>query len=84
MNASKLFDFFSHTEPFNPKLKTILDNIMNISNPMECTDEMATDAQLEEIEDEMDRIELKMPEAVEFVNKVKKLKPSESSKNTFI
>ena len=83
-NIEKLFEDIPESIIFNPELQILLDKILAIKNPMDFDDDFAADAQLEALEDEMDRLESRMPELERFVETVKKIKASEIDKPSFI
>lgn len=84
MNIDKLFENLPDEVDFNPELQDLLDRIMALTNPMDFDDDFATDEQLEALEDEMDRLEAKLPELLKFMDAVKKMKASESTAPIFI
>lgn len=83
MNVSNLFENVSDAS-VNNELQNLLNRIMAITNPMDFDDDFATDAQLEALEDEMDRLESRMPELLKFLEAVKKTKASETTTLVFI
>lgn len=83
MNVSNLFENVSDVS-VNNELQDLLNRIMAITNPMDFDDDFATDEQLEALEDEMDRLESRMPELLKFLEAIKKTKASETTTLVFI
>lgn len=83
-NIEKLFEDIPEHIIFDPALQELLDKIMAITNPMDFNDDFATDAQLEALENEMDRLESRMPELQKFLRLVKNVKATEMDKPSFI
>lgn len=84
MNIDKLFENLPDEADFNPELQDLLNRIIAITNPMDFDNDFATDEQLEALENEMDRLETKMPELLKFIDAIKKMKASESTAPIFI
>ena len=84
MNINNFFENVNESGTFSPPLQELLDKLMAIKNPMDFTNEVATDEQLEALEDEMDRFEVLMPKMRTFSIALNKAKLAEADEQVFI
>jgi cob(I)alamin adenosyltransferase len=83
MDIEKVFEDLPEGYCFDKDKEELLNKLMDIKNPMELPDEI-TDEQLEELENEMDRIETVMPSINKFKELTRKAKAIETTKPVFI
>lgn len=83
-NIDELFEDLPEKYAFSPELQGLLDNIMSIKNPMDFDESFATNEQLDALEDELDRLESRMPELHKVIAIIRNTKATESDKPSFI
>jgi len=75
MNVEKMFDQLVHVDFFDEKCLELLNKIMELDNPMKFDDAFASDDDLDKLEDELERLETRAPQAVRFKQIVHGLAP---------
>lgn len=84
MNPKYIFDNCDELREFDVDCKELLDKIMTIKTPMSFDDDFATDAELQALEDELDRMAVQMPQAVNIKDIILKLPAVRATKINFI
>ena len=84
MNPKQIFDSCDELREFNADCKELLDKLMGIKTPMSFDDDFATDAELQALEDELDRMAMQIPQAVNIKNIILRLPAVRATKINFI
>jgi len=84
MNPKQIFDNCDELREFNADCKELLDKLMAIKTPMSFDDDFATDAELQALEDELDRMAAQIPQAVNIKQIILNLPAVRATKINFI
>ena len=84
MDVKKIFDDCSDTESFDKESYKILEEVLSVSSPMTFDDEVASDAELDRLEAELDRFNRRSPEADTLRRTVQDLPPYQTGEFVFI
>jgi len=84
MNIAKIFEDCNDIEPFQTDCYKLLDKIMSITSPMKFDDEFASNEDLDRLEAELDRFNMRSPAADTLRQAVQELTPYQTGEFVFI
>lgn len=84
MNIKKIFESCVDIEPFDEECYTLLNKVMTISSPMKFDSEFVSDEQLDRLEAELDRFNIRSAESDILKNTIQILEPYKTSDFIFI
>lgn len=84
MDVKKIFESCSDIEPFNSDCYELLEKVMSITSPMKFDDEFASEEDLDRLEAELDRFNMRSPEADTLRRTIQDLEPYQTNDFVFI
>jgi len=84
MDIKNIFDSCVSLDPFNLESYSLLEKIMSITSPMKFDDSFASNEELDRLEAELDRFNLKSSEAEILRKIIWELEPKQTNNFVFI